>query len=57
LWKKFYDDYQSSIAAKTPESIKVTLPDGKEIEGQSWRTTPFDVAKGIRYLKKLTIKR
>jgi threonyl-tRNA synthetase len=39
------------LAAKTPEKIGVTLPDGKEIEGQSWRTTPYDIAHGIRYIK------
>ncbi|XP_075215792.1 threonine--tRNA ligase isoform X2 [Lycorma delicatula] len=47
LWDKLKSQYDAEIAAKTPESIKVTLPDGKEIEGQSWRTSPFDIAKGI----------
>ena len=36
------------MAAKEPQKITVTLPDGKEVEAQSWRTTPYDVAKGIR---------
>uniref|UniRef100_H2YMV0 threonine--tRNA ligase n=1 Tax=Ciona savignyi TaxID=51511 RepID=H2YMV0_CIOSA len=27
--------------------IKVTLPDGKVVEGNSWRTTPYEVAQGI----------
>ena len=49
LWKKFQTQYEESLAAKTPEPIKITLPDGKEVDGQSWRTTPFEVAKGIRY--------
>lgn len=35
------------IAAKVPTPIQVTLPDGKIIEGQSWRTSPFDIASGI----------
>lgn len=25
----------------------MTLPDGKVIEGQSWRTTPYDIASQI----------
>lgn len=37
----------SSPPAKESRPIKVTLPDGKEVEGQSWRTTPYDVACGI----------
>lgn len=48
LWDKLKAEYDAEIAAKTPEPIKVTLPDGKEIDGQSWRTSPFDIAKGIR---------
>lgn len=35
------------MEAKTPEPIEVTLPDGKVIPGQSWRTTPCDVARTI----------
>ncbi len=27
--------------------ISVTLPDGKQVAGESWRTTPYDVALGI----------
>jgi len=41
--------YKEELAAKVPEAIKVTLPDGKVIEAESWRTTPHDIAKGIRY--------
>ena len=25
----------------------MTLPDGKQVAGESWRTTPYDVAAGI----------
>ncbi|KAL4705634.1 hypothetical protein ACJJTC_002020 [Scirpophaga incertulas] len=28
-------------------SIVVTLPDGKTVEASAWRSTPYDVAKGI----------
>jgi hypothetical protein len=27
------------------------LPDGKEVKGQSWRTTPYDIALGISKVK------
>ncbi|ODM98921.1 Threonine--tRNA ligase, cytoplasmic, partial [Orchesella cincta] len=47
LWKKFQKEYEERIASKTPEPIAITLPDGKEVPGESWRTTPFEVAKGI----------
>jgi threonyl-tRNA synthetase len=51
LWDKFKEEQVQKLAAKTPENISITLPDGKEIEGQSWRTTPYEVAHGIRYKK------
>ncbi|XP_035706901.1 threonine--tRNA ligase 1, cytoplasmic isoform X2 [Folsomia candida] len=47
LWDKFKEEYKQGLAAKTPEKIGVTLPDGKEVEGQSWRTTPYEIAQGI----------
>ncbi len=31
---------------RTP--IKITLPDGKEVEGKAWETTPYDIAATIR---------
>lgn len=47
LWEKFKAEYDAMVAAKTPGPIKVTLPDGKVVEGQSWRTTPYEIACGI----------
>jgi threonyl-tRNA synthetase len=47
LFDKLYAEKQAEIAAKEPQPIKVTLPDGKVVEGQSWRTTPYEVANGI----------
>lgn len=49
LWDKLKLQYEAELAAKTPVPIKITLPDGKVIEGQAWQTTPYEVAKGIRY--------
>lgn len=47
LWDKLKAKYEENIAAKTPENISVTLPDGKVVPAESWRTTPYDVASTI----------
>ncbi|CAG9833707.1 unnamed protein product [Diabrotica balteata] len=47
IWDKLKAQYEAELAKKTEEPIKVTLPDGKIIEGVSWKTTPYDIAKGI----------
>jgi hypothetical protein len=26
------------------------LPDGKQVDGLAWETTPYEVAKGIRWV-------
>ncbi|BEI85018.1 hypothetical protein CcaverHIS002_0504190 [Cutaneotrichosporon cavernicola] len=48
---KIFDDYMAKhneFVSKQPRSpITITLPDGKEIEGTAWETTPMDIAKGI----------
>lgn len=47
MWDKLKKQYDEEIAAKAPEEIQVTLPDGKIVPAKSWRTTPYDVAAGI----------
>ncbi|XP_071112880.1 threonine--tRNA ligase 1, cytoplasmic-like isoform X1 [Haliotis cracherodii] len=47
LWAKLKKEHEDWVAAQTPQPIKITLPDGKVVEGESWRTSPYDVAKGI----------
>ncbi|XP_051174135.1 threonine--tRNA ligase 1, cytoplasmic isoform X2 [Leptopilina boulardi] len=47
LYDKLKAEYEADLAAKIPMEIKITLPDGKEVTGQSWRTTPYEIAKGI----------
>lgn len=37
------------IVAKDKTPIKVTLRDGKVVDGQAWKTTPYDIASSIRY--------
>ncbi|GMT34356.1 hypothetical protein PFISCL1PPCAC_25653, partial [Pristionchus fissidentatus] len=39
--------YKEDLANKTSEPIKITLPDGKQFDGESWRTTPFQIAEKI----------
>ena len=48
LFDKLKAEYDAEVAAKPVQTIVVTLPDGKVVEAESWRTTPYDVAKGIR---------
>lgn len=36
------------IVAKDKTPIKVTLRDGKVVDGQAWKTTPYDIASSIR---------
>ncbi|XP_055331409.1 threonine--tRNA ligase 1, cytoplasmic-like [Paramacrobiotus metropolitanus] len=47
LWDKLKADYDVELAKKVPQHIQITLPDGKVVEGQSWRTTPYEIAQGI----------
>ena len=57
LFDKLKAEYDAEIAAKPVQTIVVTLPDGKVVEAESWRTTPYDVAKGIRLVLNLRISK
>ena len=46
--KAEHDALMAERAAKDSKPIKVTLPDGKVVETESWKTTPYQVACGIR---------
>lgn len=48
LWDKLKAKYDEELAGKPEKVIVVTLPDGKKVEATSWKTTPYDVARGIR---------
>lgn len=48
LWDKLKAQYDMEIAGKPNTSIKVTLPDGKVVDASAWKTTAYDIAKGIR---------
>uniref|UniRef100_A0A0K8TP76 threonine--tRNA ligase n=1 Tax=Tabanus bromius TaxID=304241 RepID=A0A0K8TP76_TABBR len=47
LWDKLKAEYDGLIASKDKTPIKVTLPDGKEIDAVAYETSPYDVARGI----------
>lgn len=48
LWNKFKAQRDAELASKPETPIKVTLPDGKVVEAVAWKTTAYDIAKGIR---------
>ncbi|XP_073537557.1 threonine--tRNA ligase 1, cytoplasmic [Phyllobates terribilis] len=45
--KAEHDALLAEKAAKASKPIKVTLPDGKQVDAESWKTTPYQVAAGI----------
>lgn len=49
IWDKLKAQYDAEIENKPKAPITVTLPDGKTVEALSWKTTAYDVARGIRF--------
>ena len=49
LWKQFKKERDDWLAAQVSKPIKITLPDGKIIDGESWKSTPYGVAVVIRF--------
>jgi len=47
MWDRLKAEQDAMLAAKESVDITVTLPDGKQVPGKSWRTTPYEVACGI----------
>jgi threonyl-tRNA synthetase len=50
IWNELMDKYKVDLATKETRQIKVTLPDGRVMEGESWRTTPLQIAEKIRFI-------
>jgi threonyl-tRNA synthetase len=44
IWDELKADYDKEQAAKPRTEIKITLPDGKVLEGKAWETKPQDIA-------------
>ena len=47
IFDKLMAQYKEELAAKPRNPIKITLPDGKVVDGRSWETTPLQIAAGI----------
>ncbi|XP_053276102.1 threonine--tRNA ligase 1, cytoplasmic [Pleuronectes platessa] len=50
LYTKLKTEHEALMAeraANNSRAIKVTLPDGKVVDAESWKTTPYQVACGI----------
>merc|ERR1719347_2150699 len=47
MFDRLKTEQDAKIAAEVPKPITVTLPDGKTVAGETWRTTPYEIALGI----------
>jgi threonyl-tRNA synthetase len=47
LFDKLMAKHKEELASKTSQPIKITLGDGKIMEGESWKTTPLQIAEKI----------
>jgi threonyl-tRNA synthetase len=48
MWDRLKAEHQEELSAKEKKPIKVTLPDGKVVDGLSWESTPYEIARTIR---------
>ncbi|KAH8726630.1 hypothetical protein GQ44DRAFT_679051 [Phaeosphaeriaceae sp. PMI808] len=47
IFEKLKAKYDEEVAQKPRENINISLGDGKIVEGQSWVTSPADIARNI----------
>ena len=47
MWDRLMAQHKEELSKKENKPIKITLTDGKVIEGLSWKTTPYEVAEKI----------
>ncbi|CAF0919816.1 unnamed protein product [Brachionus calyciflorus] len=47
IWNELMEKHREELASKPVSPIKVTLPDGRVMDGESWRTTPIQIAEKI----------
>ena len=50
IWEELKAKYHAHAASQPQTDISITLPDGKILSGKSWKTTPNEIAQGIRYV-------
>ncbi|KAI8803912.1 hypothetical protein BJ742DRAFT_872276 [Cladochytrium replicatum] len=48
MFDELKKNHNKFIAAQSHAPIKITLPDGRIMDGKSWETTPLDIAKMVR---------
>ena len=48
IWEELKVKYQDYVASQSQTDITITLPDGKALTGKAWKTTPHEIAQGIR---------
>ena len=46
-WERYSNRFKDTMRDIKMDTIKIELPDGKVIDGMSWKTTPYEIAKGI----------
>ncbi|CAD7961313.1 unnamed protein product [Amoebophrya sp. A120] len=47
VWEKVKAKHEKAVAAIPKKQITITLPDGKQVQGTSFETTPLMIAEGI----------
>jgi threonyl-tRNA synthetase len=47
IWDEYKTKHEEWISKLGDTPIKITLPDGKAVDGIAWKTTPYDIAKNI----------
>ncbi|KAJ3103447.1 threonyl-tRNA synthetase [Phlyctochytrium bullatum] len=45
MFDELFKAYNEEVAAKPRLDIKISLPDGRQIDGKSWETTPMEIAR------------
>lgn len=47
VWNELMEKYKHELSLKESKEIKIKLPDGKIMNGESWKTTPYMIAEQI----------
>lgn len=47
MFERLKAEYDAKVAAQENTPIKITLPDGKVLDGLAWKTTPYEIACSI----------
>ncbi len=47
MWNVLKSEHERDVAAREKSAIQITLPDGKQVEGTAWETTPVRVLERL----------